>query len=253
MEKVILYDLDAVDAKLKGFRNFINNSSGLELVAVWPIGDGKIRLLTKGLIAEHTQLKHGFNRSREFIKSLMPECDYYYQIKPTKDNLELRKTLVNNRISINIDENGVGYIEGKVNDDTLVYNISDIEPKKSQIPAEKISYFYEYDPLYENPSFGENYELIKVDEDANHTPIWKKMPKIIQNEHSTSYAERALEKGVRTVVEISDEEYDEVLREIMRHGEQSKLKEFSTVPGMDDDFIIERSALQINNEIGKSL
>ena len=251
MEEKILYDFDAVTENLTGL-NFIRQSGNVKLVIVWPMGDGKIRLLKEGLLNRHGQLKNGFNRNREFVKSLMPGCDYYYEITPTKDNLDLRKKLINNRTAFTVDEDGVGYIKGRVEEDALEYNPEDIN-NSSKTNAERITYFFEYDPLIENPSFGEIYELVKVDEDANHNPIWKMEPKILQNEHDLSYAERALEKGVRTVVKIADKDYDKVLQELIKEGLEFRLKEFSTVPGMDNDYVIERNTKQINNEIGKSL
>ena len=51
MEKKELYNFDAVTDKLKGFK-WIINSNNVKLVALMPYGDdGKVRLLSDGLLS----------------------------------------------------------------------------------------------------------------------------------------------------------------------------------------------------------
>ncbi len=258
MERIELYDLDAVIKNLKGI-NYIKQSANIELVALWPVGDDKIRLIDKSLITKVTPIEHGFNRSREFVRSVRPNsgCDYYYKIANKPETLELRKKLVNNRTIINVEKDELGYIGtivDKVEDDVLEYYPKDIaKPEPSNVSIQKIKTFYEYNPLYETPSFGDICELVRVDTDANGIPIWKKVPKLIQNEHDSEYADRALDKGVRTVVEIPDKKLDEITKLLISEGKESGLKEFSTIPSLGDNLFIESDALVINNTISKSL
>lgn len=258
MERIELYNLDAVIKNLKGF-NYIKQSANIELVALWPVGEDKVRLIDKSLITKVTPIEHGFNRSREFVRSARPNsgCDYYYRIANKPETLELRKKLVNNRTIINVSKDELGYIGTiveKVEDDVLEYYPNDIsKPSQSNVSMQKIKTFYEYNPLYETPSFGDICELVKVDTDANGVPIWKKVPKLIQNEHDSEYADRALNKGVRTVVEIPNKELEKVTKLLTAEGKASGLKEFTTIPSLGDNLFIESDALVINNTINKSL
>ena len=134
-------------------------------------------------------------------------------------------------------------------DETVVYNPKDnIDVKTSDLPKEKIITFYEYNPLEETDSFGDIYELINVGADANGEIIWKMEPKIIQNESNISYARRAIENNVRTVMLIPDKDIDETILEIARHGELAHVKEFVMAPGLGKSYLIERKAYQKDNQ-----
>ena len=247
MEKKELYNFDAVTDKLKGFK-WIINSNNVKLVALMPYGDdGKVRLLSDGLLVKRTKLGHGFNSSRKWLKESMPGCDYYYDIKNVPETYNLRNELAGNRVVVELDENGIGLI------DVVEYNPKDITENSSINEAQKIITFYEYDPAIETPHFGVICELNNTNEDLNGAPIWQVVPKILQNESNTDYAERAMKKGVRTVVQLNDNEIPSIIKELEKEGKLDNLKEFTTIPGMENDFIVESNSLAINNEINKSI
>ena len=128
-------------------------------------------------------------------------------------------------------------------DVTRIYEKDDqVEVKDTSLPAYKISTFYEYNPLLETPSFGEVCELILVSNDANGTPIWRKMPKIIQNEHSAHYASRAFDKGIRTVVELPADS-KKIIDELTKEGKLDGLKEFRVLEEFGKDFLVEVPSL----------
>ncbi len=262
MERVVLYDLDDVIKNMKGLK-FTKNSNNLELVALWPIDNERVRILDNSLLTEYAGLANGFNRSRNFIRKLGKElapnsyCDYYYQIKNVPETAPLREKLADSQLIVNAEKDEVGYIgyvEGKVKDGTKEYFPHDIQtPKETSIPTHDIHIFYEYDPKYEKPSYGNIFELIKVADDANGTPIWKREDKIIQNESSEEYAERALNKGVRTMVDVPSDKYEEVKREVSRVGRQKYLREFVTLPEMGNDYYLENNTLKLQGNIDKQL
>ena len=159
----------------------------------------------------------------------------------------LRNELAGNRVVVELDENGIGLI------DVVEYNPKDITENSSINEAQKIITFYEYDPAIETPHFGVICELNNTNEDLNGAPIWQVVPKILQNESNTDYAERAMKKGVRTVVQLNDNEIPSIIKELEKEGKLDNLKEFTTIPGMENDFIVESNSLAINNEINKSI
>ena len=246
MGKKVLYNLDAVNKILE------KQSKYVKPVVVWPIGDDKIRLLTDGIIVKRSRFNSSFERSRSFVQNLMIGCDYYYQIENVPETLYLREKLLNDRIAIDIDEKGIGTIIGPVNDDVLEYNPDEVVPVIND-QAQKIVDLYEYNPMYEVPSFGTIYELINTNETINGTPIWRKEPKILQNESNIDYAIRALNKGVRTVVQLEESEIPSVVEELKKEGKLENLKEFVTIPGMKDNFIVESTPLRISKEVTKNL
>ncbi len=251
MKNKELYEFDAVNEKLKGISKWIVNSKNVKLVALFPIGDGKIRLLTDHIMVKKTNLGYGFNRSRKFLQDEMPGCDYYYEIAVKPETIDLRKSLVNNRISVNINEEGIGTIVGKIDKDAFEYNKDDIAASPIKDEISKIVTFYEYNPIYESPTFGTTYELINTKDSINGSPIWKKVPKILQNQSGIDYAERALRKGVRTVILIDDNEMPRVIEMLEKEGKMDNLKEFITIPGMEEDYIVESNSLALRNEISK--
>lgn len=130
---------------------------------------------------------------------------------------------------------------------TVLYHPNDkVAKKSSTVSSERIVSFYEYDPIIERPTFGESYELMMVGLDANGAPIWRKYPKIIQNQNSIEYRNRAIKKGVRTVVMIDQDNNENVLDMLASAGKLDQVKEFSVFEEMGDDFLIERPMLDKN-------
>lgn len=247
MEKKELYNFDAVTDNLKGFK-WIINSNNVKLVALMPYGDdGKVKLLSDGLLVKRTKLGHGFNSSRKWLKESMPGCDYYYDIKDVPETADLRQELAGNRVVVELDENGIGQI------DAIEYNPKNDINNSNITDAQRIITIYEYNPEYESPNFGEICELVNTSEYINDTPIWKIVPKILQNESNIDYALRARRKGVRTVIKIDDKEIPTLMEQLKDENKLENLKEFTTIPGMGDDFIVESNSLVINNEINKTI
>ncbi len=207
--------------------------------------DKEIWISTEG---DNTTLSYSqeglINPAKAYILNSKNIIDIYnagLEDKILKDgNYGIFKQFKNSFKEISIDE---------YEEDTLIYYSDDIKKNsKTNLPAKRIHYFYEYNPLLESPSFGEVCELIYITQDEEGIPVWKKMPKIMQNEHDSEYLNKTLEKGIRTVVEVKDEDLDKVTRELKASNKLNRLKEFNSIPGMED-YLVEQEVLEKNNII----
>lgn len=113
------------------------------------------------------------------------------------------------------------------------------EPINFQASGNEPKYYYEYDPMYEIPAFGDICELVLIGTTKDGLPVWKEYPKIIQNESKAHYADNAMNKGVRTMVSIPRDKIANLISESVKEGKEDGLKEFITSYENGEELLIE--------------
>ena len=113
------------------------------------------------------------------------------------------------------------------------------EPISFQANGGAPKYYYEYDPMYETPPFGDICELVLIGSTKDGLPVWKEYPKIVQNESKAHYADNAMNKGVRTMVSIPRDKIANLINELVKEGKEDGLKEFVSSNENGEELLIE--------------
>ena len=240
MKRVELYNLE--DVKFT-----VRLSKYIKTVALLPAADGNYKLIKDSILTNFLRgQNYQINKTREYIRELMPGCDIYYEIDNVPETKKIRSELASKRIVVNLDENNIGDIE----DTNLYYPDDNIEVSPyDKEKIEQIETFYEFDILDEMPPFGELCELEKTKEFVDGKQVWKVSPKIIQNRYKFDYALDAYEKGIRTVVRLpKGEKGNEIIESLSLLGKLDKVKEFVVNKNINNNlYVVEKEKVKENN------
>jgi hypothetical protein len=104
------------------------------------------------------------------------------------------------------------------------------EENKTKIKnANKMDYYFEYDPNEKRPKClddSNQYEMQKASISEDGLIVWERTPKIIQNAHSSEYAEECKLKGILPCLDLPKDISNEEINQLLQSGLLHEFQEY---------------------------